>query len=182
MSRSVAQSIAQRTASACNVRNVQVIVSNVPPPPNQGQGSKQSQLNCRAGLVLATPLTGQQVQGVQVPLIWKILLKACISRGNNKDSKTFTLRNINISELVLPFEPCPWLGGGGYIAHNHLNITNVTGPLSYALSNRSRHLELALGQVHVFSTSGSKSVSKYIYRACADNSLTTDLKIPVYRI
>ncbi len=36
------------------------------PPPNQGQGSKQSQLNCRAGLVLATPLTGQQVQGVQV--------------------------------------------------------------------------------------------------------------------
>ncbi len=104
MSRSVAQSIAQRTG---NVRNVQVIVNNVPPPLIKDvQGSKQSQLNCRAGLVLATPLTGQQVQvqGVQVPLIGKILLKACISRGNNKDSKTFTLRNINISVLLRSYD------------------------------------------------------------------------------
>ncbi len=104
----LAQTQTQRNASACNVQLIQsgshsVIVSNV--PPNQGQGQSSSKaaqqsssrhLNSLAGLVVATPLTGQ----VQVPpLISKILLKACISRGNNKDSKTFTLRNINISVL-----------------------------------------------------------------------------------
>ncbi len=75
----------------------------------------------------------------------------------------------------LCFEPCPWLGGvhcSQSLEHYERYRQKRSFELCFELASRPA----TLGQVHVFS---SKSVSKYIYRACADNSLTTDLKIPV---
>ena len=59
-------------------------------------GQPASRHGSLAGLVVATPLpTPPQ----QTPTINKILVKVC-PRGNKKDSKTFSLRNINPSKIM----------------------------------------------------------------------------------
>lgn len=70
-------------------------------------GAAQSQkqpLNQLAGMVIATPLMSRlsrpQVPVSSLDLISKILIKACVNGGSNKESKTFSLRNLNTSDLT----------------------------------------------------------------------------------
>ena len=59
-----------------------------------------------AGLVVATPISASMpsnppkaTRNTQPPAISKVLIKAC-SKGNKKDSKTFSLRNINQCDVA----------------------------------------------------------------------------------